>query len=222
MDNPLILLAAFPAAAYLIGSIPFGIVISRARGVDLRAQGSGNIGATNVGRVLGPKWGYLCLALDVLKGLLPVLGVGLLLRSLRPAGQALPSAYHQAAWLAVAFGCIAGHVFSLYLRFRGGKGVATSLGVLLGVFPYFTFPGLAALGVWIAVTLTSRYVSLGSMTAAVAFVPLFAAFNWPPTPLWPLGAFAAAMAVLVIARHKTNIQRLIKGTENKIGRRASQ
>ena len=141
------------------------------------------------------------------------------LRGLRGGGQDLPGTYHQAAWLAVAFGCIAGHVFSLYLGFRGGKGVATSLGVLLGVFPYFTFPGLAALGVWIVVTLATRYVSLASMTAAVAFLPLFVAFNWPATQLWPLGVFAAAMAVLVIARHKTNIQRLLNGTENKIGRR---
>ena len=218
MGHPLILLAAFPAAAYLIGSIPFGLLIARVRGVDLRAGGSGNIGATNVGRLLGARWGYLCFALDVLKGLLPVLAVGALLRGLRAGGQDLPATYHQAAWLAVGFGCIAGHVFSLYLGFRGGKGVATSLGVLLGIFPYFTFAGLAALGVWIVVTLTTRYVSLASMTAAAAFLPLFVAFNWPATKLWPLGAFAAAMAVLVIARHKANILRLLNGTENKIGR----
>lgn len=217
-DNPLILLGGFPAAAYVIGSIPSGFLIARGHGIDLRTRGSGNVGATNVGRVVGRKWGYLCFALDVLKGFLPVLLAGLYLRQLRQSGQAHPSVYHQVAWLAVAFGAIAGHVFTFWLKFRGGKGVATSLGVLLGVYPYFTFPGLAALGVWIVVALVSRYVSVGSIVAALAFLPLFAVFNWPTRDLWPLGVFAAAMAVLVIVRHRTNISRLLAGTENKIGR----
>jgi len=220
-DHPLILLGALPAAAYLIGSIPFGVLIARAHGVDLRARGSGNVGATNVGRVLGGRWGYLCFALDVAKGLGPVLAAGLWLRD--PSG-ADPSAYHQAAWLAVAFGAIAGHVFSLLLRFRGGKGVATSLGVLLGFWPYFTFPGLAALGVWAAVVLTWRYVSLASIAAAAAFPVLFVGAcllaGRSLADLWPLLAFAAAMAALVIVRHRSNIRRLMNGTENRIGRKA--
>ena len=205
-----------PLGAYAVGSIPFGLLIGKAHGVDIRARGSGNVGATNVARVVGRKWGYLCFALDVLKGLMPVLLAG---RYLRGPGAGVPALTVQAVWLAVAFGAVAGHVFSFWLRFRGGKGVATSLGVVLGMYPYFTWPGLAALGVWIVVTLVSRYVSLGSITAAAAFVPLFAAFNWPPARLWPLGAFAVIMSALVILRHRANIVRLLNGTENRIGRK---
>ncbi len=211
---------ALPAAAYVIGSTPFGVIIARFRGIDLRKAGSGNVGATNVGRVVGRKWGYLCFVIDVLKGLLPVLLAGIYLRG---AGVGELPAYKQAAWLAVAFGAIAGHVFSFWLRFRGGKGVATSLGVLLGFYPYFTWAGLAALGIWVAVVLVSRYVSLASIIAAGAFPLLFAGScllfdDWSVGRLWPLLAFAAAMAGLVIIRHRSNIARLLNGTENKIGR----
>jgi glycerol-3-phosphate acyltransferase PlsY len=214
-DNPLFMFVLFPVAAYLIGSTPVGVLIARSKGIDLRAVGSGNMGATNVARILGRRWGYLCFFCDVAKGFVPVLAAGLLLR--RQDG--FPTAADQAAWLAVGFGAIAGHVFSFYLRFRGGKGVATALGVVLGIYPYFTWPGLCAFAVWIAVTLVSRYVSLGSIVAACAFLPLFALFNRPVRSLWPLGAFAAAMVVLLIWRHRTNLQRLLKGEENKIGRK---
>lgn len=214
IENPLLFLVLFPLGAYVIGSTPFGVLIARAKGVDLRSAGSGNVGATNVGRTLGKKWGYICFCLDVAKGLLPTVVAGSLLR-----GQAgFPTLVHQAAWLAVGFGAIAGHVFSFYLKFRGGKGVATSMGVVLGIFPYFTWPGLCALGVWIAVTLVSRYVSLGSIVAAGAFVPLVVAFRWPELArIWPLVTFAGAMAALIILRHRTNIVRLLAGEENKIG-----
>lgn len=215
IGQPVILFLAMPLAAYLIGSTPFGVLIAAAHGVDLRKVGSGNVGATNCGRALGRKWGYLCFALDVAKGLLPVLAAG---RLIRPAGE-LPAPAQQAAWLLVGCGAVAGHVFSFWLGFRGGKGVATALGVVLGVWPYFTVAGLAALGVWIVVTLTSRYVSLGSIAAAAAFLPLFAALNWPPTSLWPMGAFAAAMVALILIRHAGNIRRLLDGTESRIGGR---
>ncbi|OPX21578.1 MAG: acyl-phosphate glycerol 3-phosphate acyltransferase [Planctomycetales bacterium 4484_123] len=219
-DGPLVMFVVFPLGAYLLGSIPFGVIIARAHGVDLRAHGSGNIGATNVGRVLGRKWGCLCFVLDVLKGFVPVLLVGLYLGR---DSDGLPSAYQQAGWLAVAFGAIAGHVFSLWMRFRGGKGVATSLGVLMGFFPYFTWPALAALALWVAVVLAWRYVSLASVTAAAAFPLLFLAAclaaGWPVGRLWPLLAFAAAMAALVIVRHRSNLARLLAGTENRIGRK---
>ncbi len=218
-DNPLVALPVFLVAGYLAGSIPFGVLIARARGVDLRKTGSGNVGATNVGRVLGRKWGYLCFFLDMAKGLLPTLAAVLLVRAGGEAAGGAPGQLQQAVWLAAGMGAIFGHVFNVWLGFRGGKGVATALGVVLGIWPYFTVAGLAAFGIWIVVTLISRYVSVGSIVAAVAFVALFAAFNWPPAALWPLGTFAAAMAALIIILHRANIGRLLKGTENKIGKK---
>jgi len=216
IDSRWVLLAAGPLVAYVVGSTPFGVIIARTRGVDLRKCGSGNVGATNVGRVLGRPMGFLCFFLDVAKGLLPVLAAGLWLRS----ASGRPSALEQTILLGVGCGAILGHVFSFYLRFHGGKGVATSLGVVLGVYPYFTWPGLAALGVWIAVTLISRYVSLGSICAAAGFVVFFAIFNHARLgAVWPLGAFAAVMATLIVARHRTNIVRLLAGTENRIGKK---
>jgi len=217
IEHPVILFVVFPLAAYVVGATPFGVIIARAHGVDLRRVGSGNVGATNVARVIGRRWGYLCFALDWAKGFAPVLAVGILLG----ATGRTPAKMHQAVWLAVGCGTILGHVFSFWLKFRGGKGVATSLGVVIGVFPYFTWAGLAALALWILVTLTSRYISLGSIVAAAAFLPLFAGFSfalgWPPADLWPLMAFAAAMAALIILRHRSNISRLMAGTESKIG-----
>ncbi len=212
-DSPLILLVAALVGAYLIGSIPFGLLIGRLRGVDVRTRGSRNIGATNVGRVLGRKWGYLCFALDVLKGFAPVFLVGVYFGR---DGQA-PSGGEQLSWLGVAFGVVAGHIFSAYLKFRGGKGVATSLGALLGFYPYFTWPAVAALGVWIAVVAVWRYVSLASIGAAAAFPVLYVAFNWRGGLFWSLVVFAVAMAALVIFRHRSNIRRLLAGTENRIG-----
>ncbi|NLF30107.1 MAG: glycerol-3-phosphate 1-O-acyltransferase PlsY [Planctomycetes bacterium] len=207
----------WPLAAYAAGSTPFGVIIAAARGIDLRAHGSGNVGATNVARVLGRRWGILCFALDVAKGLLPVLAAGVLLRR---GGLATAE---QFAWLAVALGAILGHIFSFWLRFRGGKGVATSLGVLLGFWPYFTLPGLAAFALWIVVTGLSGYVSLGSIAAAAAFPVFFVASCLlaarPLAEVLPLLVFAVAMAGLVILRHRTNIGRLLRGQENRIGRK---
>ncbi len=212
--------AVLPLAAYVIGSTPFGVIIARAHGIDLRKTGSGNVGATNVGRVVGKKWGYLCFGLDVLKGLAPVLLVGIYLHG---SGDDAPSPYKQSVWLAVAFGAIAGHVFSFWLKFHGGKGVATSLGVLLGFYPYFTWAGLAALGIWVVAVLLWRYVSLASIIAAGAFPILFVGAcllsGRSVGSLWPLLAFAAAMAGLVIIRHRSNIARLLNGTESKIKKR---
>lgn len=203
---------AFPLAGYLVGSVPFGVIIARARGINLRNVGSGNVGATNVARALGRKWGYACFFLDMFKGLAPVLAAGALLRGL----EGFPSPAHQAAWLAAGFGTIAGHIFPVWLKFHGGKGVATALGVVLGIYPYFTFPGLCAFALWAVLVLAWRYISLGSITAAAAFVPLFVAFNRPVADYWPLLAFAAAMAALIITRHRQNIARLAKGNESKI------
>lgn len=208
--------AVMPLAGYLVGSIPFGVIIAKAHGVDLRKSGSGNVGATNVGRVLGRKWGYLCFFLDLAKGFLPALAA---VKSAGGLDGGDPTVWQQAAWLGAGCGAILGHVFPFWLGFRGGKGVATALGVVLGIWPYFTYAGLAAFTLWIAVTLTSRYVSLGSIAAAAAFPVLFALFNWPIGRLHPLGLFSTAMCVLILLRHRTNIRRLVDGTENKIGKK---
>jgi glycerol-3-phosphate acyltransferase PlsY len=216
MEHPLIWFGAVPLAGYLVGSTPFGVLIARARGVDLRKVGSGNVGATNVVRSVGRTWGYLCFLLDLLKGFLPSLTVGLLLGVCTTT----PSPSRQAVWLAVGAACVAGHVFPVWLKFRGGKGVATSLGVVLGMYPYFTTPGLIVFGLWIVITLISRYVSLGSIISCAAFVPVFVALHWSEIQkLWPMTLFACVIVFLILWRHRTNVQRLLAGTENKIGRR---
>ncbi len=211
------------AAAYLCGSVPFGLLVGRARGLDIRAHGSGNIGATNVGRVLGRRWGILVFVLDVLKGLLPTTAFGLLLRhwageaAARQPGEFL-------AWLTVGVACVLGHTFPVFLGFRGGKAVATSLGVALGIWPYFTLPALAAGAVWVGATLLTRYVSVGSITAAGVFPVLFGimatvrAEQWGSRrQLWPMYVFAVAVAGLIVLRHRSNLARLWRGTEPRIG-----
>ncbi len=207
---------AMPLASYVIGSTPFGVLIARSKGVNLRSRGSGNVGATNVGRVIGRTWGCVCFLLDVAKGLVPVLAAGMYLR-----GDGVVTTGEQLVWLATAFGAIMGHVLSFWLKFRGGKGVATSLGVLLGFWPYFTLAGLAAFAIWIVVALIWRYVSLGSIVAATAFPILFVVaclLNAQPLgEVIPLLVFAVAMAALVIYLHRSNIGRLLGGRENKIG-----
>jgi glycerol-3-phosphate acyltransferase PlsY len=220
MDSPLVQLALLPLAGVACGCLPSGVLIARAHNVDLRTTGSGNVGATNVGRVLGRKWGLLCFVLDVAKGFAPAFVAAVMF-----AGQQgqTPSPAVQGGWLLTGLGAIAGHIFNPLLRFRGGKGVATALGVVLGIWPYLTLTGLAAFGVWIAVVLISRYVSLASIVAALAFVPLLIVMHlrtW--LMLWPLIIFAAAMVALIIIRHRGNIARLLNGTENKIGRQTRQ
>jgi acyl phosphate:glycerol-3-phosphate acyltransferase len=209
--------------AYLCGAIPFGLLLGKAKGVDIRLHGSGNIGATNVGRVLGRTWGILAFFLDMLKGCLPVLGFGIM------AGHWIAPhepgrAVINLVWGAVAASCVIGHLFPVYLGFKGGKGVATSLGALLGFYPYFTLPGLIAFSLWIVLTLTTRYVSVGSVGAVAAFPIIFAAFAilrhdaWGGADeLWPLHLFGTSMALLVIYRHRGNLQRLYRGVEPRIG-----
>jgi glycerol-3-phosphate acyltransferase PlsY len=210
-------------AAYLLGAVPFAFLIARAYGKDLRTIGSGNIGATNLARALGRKWGYICFALDVLKGFIPMVAVRAIAGTPdRPALLAL--------WLAVGVAAILGHVFSVFLAFKGGKGVATSFGVALGLWPYFTIPGLVALAVWVAVVLVWRYVSLASICGAVSFaiallVGILIVPDWTVSALWPLLIAAVGIPLMVIVRHRENIRRLIAGTESKIrdkGSRSSQ
>ncbi|MCP4449840.1 MAG: glycerol-3-phosphate 1-O-acyltransferase PlsY [Planctomycetes bacterium] len=205
--------------AYLLGSIPFGLVIARAHHLDLRQHGSGNIGATNVTRTLGKKWGGLCFALDVLKGALPTLLFVILAENRLIQG----GMGHQTflwVWLAVGFSTVLGHVFPIYAGFKGGKGVATSFGVGLGLWPYFTGCAIAALITWAVIVRLTRTVSLASIIAAILFplyliVVILLVPQWHFQTLWPLILIGLAIAVTVVVRHKENIQRLLAGTENK-------
>jgi glycerol-3-phosphate acyltransferase PlsY len=213
-------LAVLIPAAYLAGSIPFGLIVGLSRGVDPRKAGSGNIGATNVGRLLGGKYFALVFTLDMLKGLLPVLAAGLALRG----SAAGPGTY--AMWLAVAFAAIAGHMFSIFLRFKGGKGVATSLGVVLGVWPFFTLAGVVAGLTWAAIFWRTRIVSIASIVAALVFPAAYLATGlargWPVFGAqWPLLAFAAFVAVMIVYKHRSNIARLRAGTESGFARAAA-
>lgn len=228
----LILWLAVPVA-YLLGSIPFGFLIGRARGIDIREHGSKNIGATNVRRVLGSKAGNLCLALDMLKGAVPVLGAGLaagvLTRGVASAGEA-------ALWFAVAVFSVIGHMFPVYLRFKGGKGVATGFGAIVGLWLIGTVAALSALVVWIVVVKTARYVSVASCAAAMALPIVAMAATmlgpgvvgsrvgaWLPglALAWPWVVGFAAIAALVVFKHRGNLARVRAGTEPRVGQRAS-
>ena len=197
------------AAAYALGSLPFGWILHRvARGGDIREQGSGNIGATNVGRVLGAKWGIAALLLDALKGLLPVL---LIPRCFAEAG---------AGWfilLQVVAGVstVVGHMFPVWLKFRGGKGVATSLGVVMGLTP---FGSLAAFSGFALCMLASRIVALSSIVAALIFA-IGQMFILQPNPFavekLPLSVFSLAVPALIVVQHRSNIGRLMRGEEKK-------
>ncbi len=200
--------------AYLLGSVSFGLIIAGSHGKDLRNIGSGNIGATNAGRILGKKWGIICLILDSLKGLVPML----IARSLISA---TPTAGELWCWLAVGCAAIIGHIFPVYLKFKGGKGVATSFGIALGLWPYFTVCALFALATWLIVVLTFRYVSLASILASVVFplvliLAIILMPGWEFGILWPVVVTAFAIPVMVVMRHRENIKRLLAGTESKI------
>jgi acyl phosphate:glycerol-3-phosphate acyltransferase len=194
-------------ASYLAGSVPFGLLLGRAvQGIDLRQHGSGNIGATNAGRVLGKKWGLICLALDAMKGLLPV---ALLPRILFDAAD--PSLPHLTVLTGVA--TIVGHMFSCWLGFRGGKGVATSLGVVAMLSPWGM---LTAASTFLGSFLIWRIVSLSSMLAAVGFA-IHELATLKPTPFsatsWSQGLFAIAVPLLIIIQHRSNLRRLLRGEE---------
>lgn len=178
---------------YLCGSIPTGVWFARGAGVDVRRTGSGNIGATNVARTAGAGAGLLTLVCDVAKGFAPTL---------------LADAFVTDRWQVVAVGiaAVAGHVFPVFARFAGGKGVATAFGVFLHLAPA---PAAVSAGVFVLVATVTRYVSLASMLAAAALPTVCAAMHRPP-PVW-LGAFV--VGALVIARHRDNIRRLRNGSE---------
>lgn len=197
--------------SYLIGAIPFGFLVGRWRGVDIFKTGSGNIGATNVGRVLGRRFGILVFILDFAKGVLPT-AVAMGLRG-------TPSSSNHLLMVALpalaGLSAFVGHLFPIYLRFRGGKGVATGAGVVTVLLPIPTIAGLLA---WIVVVAVTRYVSLASLTAGA--VLCISHIVLTPDPLgsdnWALTAFAFLAVGLVFARHHANIKRLLQGNENRL------
>lgn len=198
--------AAVIVAAYLLGSISFAIVVSRLmRLPDPRSYGSKNPGATNVLRSGSKKAAVLTLLLDALKGYVPVLLVSLY-------GERFGLGEGAAA--AVGLAAFVGHLFPVFFRFQGGKGVATAAGVLLGINPWL---GLATLATWLIIAFFFRYSSLASLAAAV-FAPFYQLLIWGAGPV--LGAILA-MSLLLIWRHAPNIRKLIEGKESKIGQKAA-
>ena len=208
--------------AYALGSVPFGLLVGFARGVDVREHGSGNIGATNVLRTVGKPWGYLAFALDALKGAAPVLIAGRLTGAL---GEADPAATTSLLWLGVAMAAILGHMFPVFLRFKGGKGVATGFGALLALWPHVTLGAAAALVVWLLALRVTRYVSVASCAAAIALPLSIVAgrlAGWPAPGLEGAGPFlgvTALLAAFVVWKHRGNLARVRAGTEPKVGRK---
>ena len=200
---------AYLVLAFLAGSLPFGLWIARlARGVDVRAQGSGNIGATNVLRVAGTGWGILALALDVAKGWVAV--------ALLPAALGLAGVGEGGRWpVAGAVVATGGHIFSPWIGFRGGKGVATFIGAALALSP--AAAGIAVAGFLIAVA-AWRYVSLGSLVMTMLF-PLAVLLVTRTSLRAPIAIAGAALAILIAWRHQANWARLARGEESKLGRR---
>jgi glycerol-3-phosphate acyltransferase PlsY len=232
-----------PLAAYLLGSIPFAFVIGKAKGTDIRTVGSKNIGATNLGRTFGKKYFFYAFFLDALKGTLPVLAAALYVQhhnafltpfltttspdnTLYSLGRPDPLP----AWtpLLTAVAAVLGHNFPLFLKFKGGKGVATSFGAVLGFWPLYTLSGLVAISAFIFTFMVYRFISLASMTGACAFFaavlllgsnPRFHLTYLHPRDLAPLLVVAALFALLIIIRHRANIRRLLNGTEPAWGQR---
>ena len=188
--------------AYLVGSIPASLLVARiAKGIDIRQHGSGNPGATNVYRVCGPVPGIIAFAADFLKGFLPVL------LALRYLGNGNPLSA-----LAVGLACILGHVFTVFLRFKGGKGVATGAGVFFALLP---LPALFAFILFWVIFFLTGYISLSSIAAAV-FLPAYCWISRVPTAV---SIVVTAVAAIIIYRHRTNIRNLIEGKEYKFSRK---
>lgn len=190
-------------AAYLLGAIPFAVLVTRAKGIDIFKVGSGNPGATNVARALGKKWAALVFLLDVLKGAIPAFASRAFITE--PVGP-LDA---QAVWFAVGAAAIAGHCLSPFLGFRGGKGIATALGAGLGAAPAVA---LSAFALFLLVFAICRYISLASIVAVVAAVALGAMLPSQSRQLLPV---LFLLAAFVVYRHRANIGRLLRGEEPK-------
>ena len=198
--------------SYLLGSLPIGYIVGKIAGVDIRKSGSGNIGATNVLRVLGKKYGYTVFFLDALKGF-AVVRISLALVSTTPAAQPYANLFA----LLGAVVCVIGHSFPVWLDFRGGKGVATSAGVIIGLMPV---AAIIVFPIWFIVFEICRYVSVASICAAISLpitIALFLRFKVMDSVV--LLYFSIALAVVVVWRHRSNFSRLLNGTEQRFTRK---
>lgn len=216
-------------ASYLLGAVPFGLLVGFAKGVDVRQHGSKNIGTANVGRTLGKKWGTLTFALDMLKGFIPTLIAGFWLDAINRPNTPPALAW---AWMLVGVASVLGHMFPPYLKFRGGKGVATGFGVVLAIFPILSIPALLSICVWAITLKISRYFGFSSCLAAISLpiwiwpvVKIYAQFELFNTHrgqdvawwLWPYITVAVVLGGLVVLRHKSNLVRMLNGTEHRVG-----
>lgn len=201
-------------SAYLIGAIPWAFVIGKFNGIDIREHGSGNVGATNVRRTLGKKWAITCFFLDFLKGFLPVLMLKILV-----GNKVIPET--DLGIIIVAFASVAGHMWPVYLKFKGGKGISTIAGILLALAPLSL---LTAGIVWALFFYTTRYVSLASIAASL-ILPV-SAISFTYLKIMPLERpeliMLTFLALLAIFRHRGNIKRLLKGTENKFEKKKKE
>jgi acyl phosphate:glycerol-3-phosphate acyltransferase len=208
----MLVFAAVALVSYLLGSIPAGYIAGRIAGIDIRDAGSGNIGATNVTRVLGKRYGYPVFIVDFLKGLMAVSLSILIEKRAQPI-----SAPTELFGIVAAISSVIGHAFPVWLSFKGGKGVATSMGALFGLMPFMALIGIA---VWVITFEVTRYVSVASMTAALA-VPISILILMPlkQTGGAVLLYFSICLAALVIFRHRSNLSRLVRGTEPRFKRK---
>jgi glycerol-3-phosphate acyltransferase PlsY len=222
-----------PLLAFLAGSIPFGLFIAKAKGVNIRQHGSGNIGATNVLRVIGKPYGIACLILDILKGLIPTMaGISLFtyagdtnpmaITALTPYAAELPQIKAQILQIVTALAAILGHNYSPWIGFKGGKGIATSGGALIALMPAAV---VILLVIWAVIFLMTKYVSVASIGASVS-LPILTFFgSWYHGKLeagtWnkPLFVFSIMIAALAIWRHRSNITALMDGTEHKFSKK---
>jgi acyl phosphate:glycerol-3-phosphate acyltransferase len=199
-------------ASYLLGSIPAGYLAGSLAGVDIREVGSGNIGATNVTRVLGRRYGYPVFAVDFLKGLAAVRLSIFLAHQTEFAGKSI-----ELMGIVAAVACVVGHAFPIWLQFKGGKGVATSAGALFGLMPLAAVIGVL---IWFIAFKLTRYVSVASITAAIALpIVIFIMISRGQADRQVLFYFSICLAALVILRHRSNLKRLMDGTESRFQKR---
>ncbi|MCS7298589.1 MAG: glycerol-3-phosphate 1-O-acyltransferase PlsY [Spirochaetia bacterium] len=200
----------FIISSFLIGSIPFGKIVASLKGVDITKEGSGNIGATNVFRVVGKGWGILVLVLDALKGAIPTLASSYIYHS-KLLNFFLPEAY-----VFIGIASILGHIFSPFVGFKGGKGVATSLGVFAVLTPVGVLIGAVVFGIFIAIFRIVSISSIASTIAVFSFLLVYHILNNSIANNYVLIASAFVVMVFIIIKHSSNIKRLLKGEEKKI------